>query len=210
MTGVLFLYNGLIVWLMEKAGNEELEGSSYSSQFCSLVWLSFTTLFPIHGKDCPLIISSYSFSSLFESFPCGLVSISCTCVCSPPGPWAQPKWTCPNFTYWTLTQQCKLNPTSGFRVWVETRQINGLGPSIWIDPTVPTPPIISPTPSLPFLRCSWAGSSPGQSPPKSFQAQANPFGQSGRAFYNSSWEISHWAVINLFRQGYSVLWDLYY
>ncbi|XXG61483.1 hypothetical protein AAC387_Pa05g0084 [Persea americana] len=51
MTGVLFLYNGLIVWLMEKAGNEELEGSSYGSQFCSLVWLSFTTLFPIHGEE---------------------------------------------------------------------------------------------------------------------------------------------------------------
>ncbi|XXG61471.1 hypothetical protein AAC387_Pa05g0075 [Persea americana] len=50
LTGAIFLYNGLIVWLIEKSGNEELEGLSCWSQFGSLVWLSFTTLFPINGE----------------------------------------------------------------------------------------------------------------------------------------------------------------
>ncbi|KAJ8638858.1 hypothetical protein MRB53_015552 [Persea americana] len=50
LTIAIFLYNDLIVWLMEKAGDEELKSSSFSSQFCSLVWLSVTALFPIHGE----------------------------------------------------------------------------------------------------------------------------------------------------------------
>ena len=50
VTIAIFLYNGLIVWLIEKAGDEELKSSSFSSQFGSLVWLSVTALFPINGK----------------------------------------------------------------------------------------------------------------------------------------------------------------
>ncbi|RWR97483.1 glutamate receptor 2.7-like protein [Cinnamomum micranthum f. kanehirae] len=50
LTIAIFLYNGLIVWLIEKAGDEELKSSSFSSQFGSLVWLSVTALFPIHGE----------------------------------------------------------------------------------------------------------------------------------------------------------------
>ncbi|XXG61473.1 hypothetical protein AAC387_Pa05g0076 [Persea americana] len=49
LTIAIFLYNGLIVWLIEKAGDEELKSSSLSSQFGSLVWLSVTALFPING-----------------------------------------------------------------------------------------------------------------------------------------------------------------
>ncbi|XXG61482.1 hypothetical protein AAC387_Pa05g0083 [Persea americana] len=51
LTIAIFLYNGLIVWLIEKAGDEELKSSSFSSQFGSLVWLSVTALFPIHGEQ---------------------------------------------------------------------------------------------------------------------------------------------------------------
>lgn len=73
VTGGVFLYNGLIVWLMEKAaGNEELKGSSsFWSQLGSLVWLSFTTLFPIHGKKhhhLPFLFSSQFNCRLLE-FP---------------------------------------------------------------------------------------------------------------------------------------------
>ncbi|XP_058095706.1 glutamate receptor 2.7-like [Magnolia sinica] len=48
LTGFIFLYNGIIVWVIETANNEK--ESSFSEKFGNLIWLSFTTLFPIHGE----------------------------------------------------------------------------------------------------------------------------------------------------------------
>ncbi|XP_058092688.1 glutamate receptor 2.5-like [Magnolia sinica] len=48
LTGAIFLYNGIIVWYMERADDEEER--SYFNHIGSLIWLSFTTLFPINGE----------------------------------------------------------------------------------------------------------------------------------------------------------------
>ncbi|XP_058095708.1 glutamate receptor 2.5-like [Magnolia sinica] len=48
LTGAIFFYNGLIVWLIESADDEE--EISFCDRFGNLIWLSFTTLFPIHGE----------------------------------------------------------------------------------------------------------------------------------------------------------------
>lgn len=50
LTVVLILYNGLILWLIEKQeGNDDLVGS-FRHQIGVLVWLSFNTLFSMQGK----------------------------------------------------------------------------------------------------------------------------------------------------------------
>ncbi|XP_058095707.1 glutamate receptor 2.6-like [Magnolia sinica] len=43
-TGAFFLYNGIIVWLIESTDVEEKRFSF--NHICNLIWLSFTTLFP--------------------------------------------------------------------------------------------------------------------------------------------------------------------
>lgn len=50
LTVVLILYNGLILWLIERQeGNDDLVGS-FRNQIGVLVWLSFNTLFSMQGK----------------------------------------------------------------------------------------------------------------------------------------------------------------
>ncbi|KAL5989537.1 hypothetical protein ACLOJK_010429 [Asimina triloba] len=48
VTGVIFLYNGLIVWLIETADSEE-KRSFFVNSF-NLIWLAATALFPINGE----------------------------------------------------------------------------------------------------------------------------------------------------------------
>ena len=46
---VVNLYNGFVVWLIERNYCAELKGSIWN-QIGTLVWLAFSTLFSLHGK----------------------------------------------------------------------------------------------------------------------------------------------------------------
>ncbi|XP_077251171.1 glutamate receptor 2.5-like [Tasmannia lanceolata] len=49
LTGAIILYNGVIVWLIEREDNEQL-GGSFCDQIGKLMWVSFNTLFSIQGE----------------------------------------------------------------------------------------------------------------------------------------------------------------
>ncbi|KAK3198793.1 hypothetical protein Dsin_022208 [Dipteronia sinensis] len=49
ITGVVTIYNGFVVWLIERNHSSELRGSPLN-QIGTLIWLSFSTLFSLHGE----------------------------------------------------------------------------------------------------------------------------------------------------------------
>ncbi|KAK2638881.1 hypothetical protein Ddye_026676 [Dipteronia dyeriana] len=49
ITGVITIYNGFVVWLIERNHSTELRGSPLN-QIGILIWLSFSTLFSLHGE----------------------------------------------------------------------------------------------------------------------------------------------------------------
>lgn len=49
------IYNGFVIWLIERNHNLRLQGSA-TDQAGILIWLSFTTLFSLHGI---MLISHY-------------------------------------------------------------------------------------------------------------------------------------------------------
>lgn len=53
------IYNGFVIWLIERNHNPRLKGSALD-QTGIVIWLSFTTLFSLHGKICSSIIKKFS------------------------------------------------------------------------------------------------------------------------------------------------------
>ncbi|KAK4851437.1 hypothetical protein QYF36_015175 [Acer negundo] len=49
ITGVTTIYNGFVVWLIERNHSSELRGSPLN-QIGTLIWISFSTLFSLHGE----------------------------------------------------------------------------------------------------------------------------------------------------------------
>ncbi|KAL5738111.1 hypothetical protein ACOSP7_030872 [Xanthoceras sorbifolium] len=49
LTGVITIYNGFVIWLIERKHSSELRGSALN-QIGILIWLSFSTLFSLHGE----------------------------------------------------------------------------------------------------------------------------------------------------------------
>ncbi|KAL5803001.1 hypothetical protein ACOSQ4_031306 [Xanthoceras sorbifolium] len=49
LTGVITIYNGFVIWLIERKYSSELRGSALD-QIGTLIWLSFSTLFYLHGE----------------------------------------------------------------------------------------------------------------------------------------------------------------
>lgn len=65
---VVTIYNGFVLWLIERNHSQELKGSVWN-QIGTLLWLAFTTLFSLHGmitwgnfKN----LSHFSLSSLYD------------------------------------------------------------------------------------------------------------------------------------------------
>lgn len=50
LIGAINVYNGFVVWLIERNHCPELRGSLLN-QIGTLIWLSFTTLFSLHGNQ---------------------------------------------------------------------------------------------------------------------------------------------------------------
>ncbi|KAF5188944.1 hypothetical protein FRX31_021470 [Thalictrum thalictroides] len=50
LTASANIYNGFAIWLMERSHHPEFNGSAWN-KVGTLVWLAFTTLFSLHGKD---------------------------------------------------------------------------------------------------------------------------------------------------------------
>lgn len=48
LVGAIIVYNGFVVWLIERNHNHELKGSA-SNQIGALLCLAFTSLFSLHG-----------------------------------------------------------------------------------------------------------------------------------------------------------------
>ncbi|KAL5712854.1 hypothetical protein ACHQM5_014979 [Ranunculus cassubicifolius] len=48
LTAGITVYNGLVVWLMERTNHQELNGSSWNN-FGALIWLAFSTFFSLQG-----------------------------------------------------------------------------------------------------------------------------------------------------------------
>lgn len=63
LTGAITIYNGFTLWLIERNQNPELMTGSILNQMGTLVCLSFTTLFSMHGKGYKSSISSTVFET---------------------------------------------------------------------------------------------------------------------------------------------------
>lgn len=62
--GVTSIYNGFVIWLIERNNCPELKGS-ISKQIGTMIWLAFSTLFSLNGKNKTYLSS---FENLFTSF----------------------------------------------------------------------------------------------------------------------------------------------
>lgn len=51
LTAAITVYNGFIIWLLERHRNPELMTGSIPNQMGTMVYLSFTTLFSLHGNS---------------------------------------------------------------------------------------------------------------------------------------------------------------
>ncbi|KAF6175249.1 hypothetical protein GIB67_030467 [Kingdonia uniflora] len=49
-TGAINIYNGFVVWLIERKDNKDLKEGSLYNQMGTLVWLAFVTLFSVQGE----------------------------------------------------------------------------------------------------------------------------------------------------------------
>ena len=55
LTGVITIYSGCVVWLIERNHTSAFEGSILS-QTATLLCMSFTTLFSLHGKLISILV----------------------------------------------------------------------------------------------------------------------------------------------------------
>lgn len=63
LTAGITIYNGFIIWFMERMHHPELNGS-VSNNIGVLIWIAFTTLFSLHGNYSLLSFNHISFSTI--------------------------------------------------------------------------------------------------------------------------------------------------
>lgn len=51
LAAITNIYNGFVVWLIEREDNNYFQGGTIWHQIGTLVWFSFSTLFSRHGMD---------------------------------------------------------------------------------------------------------------------------------------------------------------
>ena len=65
LIGATTIYNGFVIWLIERNHCPELKGS-ISNQVGTLIWLAFSTLFSLNGKNKIHFLHSYNSSTSFN------------------------------------------------------------------------------------------------------------------------------------------------